>query len=365
MNHFSKDTKTALEAKEEAQRIAFGPVVFQAAQTMRRNGLLKVIREAGKAGITIEAAAEKTGLSHYGARVLMEAGLGMGALIVNDDRYSLTKTGFFLLSDPLTAVNMDFIGDVCYEGLADLDKSIENGKPEGLKVFGEWPTIYEGLSKLPKDIQTSWFNFDHYYSDGSFPLALPMVFETGVKNIIDIGGNTGKWAISCAQYAPDIHVTIMDLPGQVNMAMERIESLGLSDRISFHPVNILDEAQQFPRGHDGIWMSQFLDCFSDAEITSILKRCNTALDENGYVFILENFWDCQRFAAAAFSLQMTSLYFTAMANGNSQMYDSAVFKKCIEDAGLMIEKQIDHIGEGGHTLLICRKQKATQHFNHP
>ena len=30
---------------------------------------------------------------------------------------------------------MDFVHDVCYKGLFDLDKSIENGKPEGLKVF--------------------------------------------------------------------------------------------------------------------------------------------------------------------------------------------------------------------------------------
>ena len=53
MNHFSKDTKTAIEAKEEAQKIAFGPVIFQAAQSMRKTGLLKVIRDAGKLGITI------------------------------------------------------------------------------------------------------------------------------------------------------------------------------------------------------------------------------------------------------------------------------------------------------------------------
>ncbi|GAB2672805.1 methyltransferase [Flavihumibacter cheonanensis] len=355
MNHFSKDRLTAVEAKEAAQRVAFGPVMFQAAQAMRKNGLLQVIRDAGKAGITIEEAASRSGLSHYGARVLMEAGLGMGAFLLNEDKYTITKMGFFLLSDPLTNVNMNFIDDVCYDGLASLEESIATGKPVGLKVFGEWNTIYEALSKLPPQVQKSWFEFDHYYSDGSFPLVLPMVFATGVKKIIDIGGNTGKWSISCAQYAPDIYVTIMDLPGQVSMAQAKIRELGLEDRIHFHPVNILDENQQFPKGHDGIWMSQFLDCFSDAEITSILKRCYEAIDENGYVFILENFWDCQRFEGAAFSVQMTSLYFTALANGNSQMYDSKVFKKCIYDAGLRIEEQIDHIGEGGHTLLICRK----------
>lgn len=184
MNHFSKDQLTAVQAKEAAQRIAFGPVMFQAAQAMRKNGLLKTVRDAGKAGITIEEAAAKTGISHYGARVLMEAGLGMGVFLLNEDKYSITKTGFFLLADPLTNVNINFIDDVCYDGLAYLEESIATGKPVGLKVFGDqWSTIYEALSKLPPQVQKSWFEFDHYYSDGSFPLVLPMVFATGVKKL--------------------------------------------------------------------------------------------------------------------------------------------------------------------------------------
>ena len=40
---------------------------------------------------------------------------------------------------------MDFIHDVNYKGLFHLEESIETGKPEGLKEFGEWQTIYEGL----------------------------------------------------------------------------------------------------------------------------------------------------------------------------------------------------------------------------
>lgn len=361
MNLFSTDNLSALEAKEEAQKIAFGPVIFQAAQAMRKTGLLMAIRDAGKLGITIAQAAEKTGLSEYGARVLMEASLGMGVCTLNEGRYAITKTGFFLLFDDLTIANINFVDDVCYDGLAYLQESIETGKPAGLKVFGKWPTIYEGLSSLPEQVQKSWFAFDHHFSDGSFPIVLKHVLGLGIKKLIDIGGNTGKWAIACVQESPNIEVTMMDLPGQLRMAEKKITALGLNDRIHFHPVNILDEQEKFPHGHDAIWMSQFLDCFSEAEITSILKRCHEALDDYGYVLILENFWDCQKFRGAAFSIQMTSLYFTALANGNSQLYDSAVFKNAVFAAGFTIEKQIDYIGEAGHTLLVCRKEKTFSH----
>ena len=49
----------------------------------------------------------------------------------------------------MTRVNMDVVHDICYRGLFDLDKSIKEGKPAGLKTLGDWKTFYEGLSSLP------------------------------------------------------------------------------------------------------------------------------------------------------------------------------------------------------------------------
>ncbi len=356
MKFFSKDKKSAFEAKETAQWIAFGPVIFQVARVLKSKGILKLIEESRSTGLTIEEIAEKVKLSVYGVRVLLESGLGLGLVLVNESKYTLGKTGYFILHDPLTKANMDFVHDVNYKGLFYLDESIETGKPAGLTAFGKWDTIYEGLSQLPPHVQKSWFSFDHYFSDDAFPLVLPMVYKNGVKNILDIGGNTGKWTIASANHAPDIHITIMDLPGQLNVAKKKIEELGLNERVSFLPVNILDETVKFPKGFDAIWMSQFLDCFSEAEIVSILKRCYEALGENGQVIILEPFWDRQKFEIAAFCLQQTSIYFTALANGNSQMYSAEVFLKCIEEAGFDIVEQTDHIGLS-QTLLKCKKRK--------
>jgi ubiquinone/menaquinone biosynthesis C-methylase UbiE len=355
MNFFSKDKRTAFEAKEAAQWIAFGPVIFQAARVLRNSGILKLLEDS-KQGLTNEEIAQKAGLSNYGVRVLLESGLSLGLVLVNEKKYTLGKVGYFILNDALTRTNMDFIHDVNYPGLFYLDEAIETGKPAGLKTLGDWPTIYEGLSQLPPHIQKSWFSFDHYFSDDAFPLVLPMVYNGKIKKLLDIGGNTGKWAIASTKYDPNVHITIMDLPGQLNVAKQRIKELGLDERVDFLPVNILDETVKFPKGFDVIWMSQFLDCFSEAEIVSILKRCHEALDDDGQVMILEPYWDRQKFEIAAFCLQQTSLYFTALANGNSQMYSAEIFMKCIEEAGFEIVEQTDHIGLS-QTLMKCKKRK--------
>ncbi len=353
MNFFEKEKLSALQAKEEAQWITFAPFVFQATRVLRDSGILSLV-ESHREGITLEEITEKIKLPAYGIRVLVEAALGIGLLTLKEGKYKITKTTYFILHDELTKVNMDFTHDVCYNGMYFLEDSIKNQKPEGLKVFGNWNTIYEALStNLPEKVKESWFSFDHFYSDYAFPEALPFVYEHKPKKLLDIGGNTGKFSMASFEHDPDVKITIMDLPGYVETAREQIEKKGFGDRITFFPNNLLDESKTFPVGFDAIWMSQFLDCFSDDQIVSIVKRCKKALNPNGHIFILETFWDRQRFEASAFSLQQTSLYFTVMANGNSQMYDSKVFIKLLEKAGLEVQDQKDYIGVS-HTLLICK-----------
>ncbi|MBG9376668.1 methyltransferase domain-containing protein [Panacibacter sp. DH6] len=357
MQFFSTDKKSALEAKNMAQFIAFGPVIFQVARIMRNSGILHEIEASGSAGLTLQEIVARVQLPNYGVRVLLESGLGIGLVIINDERYRITKTGHFILHDPLTIVNMDFMHDVNYNGMFYLEDAIKNERPEGLKVFGNWQTIYEGLSQLPKHVQKSWFAFDHFFSDTAFPAVLPHVYNkhNHIKKLLDIGGNTGKWAIASTTFDPEVHITIMDLPGQLNVAKTTIAEKGLTDRVSFHPANILDATQPFPKGFDAIWMSQFLDCFSEDEITSIMQRCHEAIDENGFVYVLEAFWDKQRFEAAAFCLQQTSVYFTALANGNSQMYNSEIFKNAVLKGGFEIVEEINNIGLS-HTLWKLKKR---------
>lgn len=353
MMNYGSDEKSALQAKFDAQKIAFGPMMFQAALSLRNLGILEYVRKNRRNGSLIDDIAKELNLSVYGVKVLLEAGLSMELVYVRDDRFFITKTGTTILMDELTKVNMDFMQDINYLGFFHLEDSIKNGKPEGLKALGNWDTIYEGLSQLPEPAKSSWFNFDHYYSDYAFPEILPIVFANHPKKLMDIGGNTGRFSIQCAKHDPNVHVTILDHEGQLNMAFENIANEGLSDRIDGVPMNLLDHSKPYPKGADVIWMSQFLDCFSKADIVELLKRAKTAINPGGNIFILETIWDDQRFPASTFCLHATSLYFTCLANGNSQMYNTDDMLELIEQAGLTLEEKISDIGLS-HTLFKCK-----------
>jgi hypothetical protein len=166
---YTKEHLSARDAQRLAEFIAFGPIVFQVSRLMIKFGILDLLRDSDE-GLTISEIAKRTELSEYAAKVLLEASLTIGTVLVDKDtdRFTLSKTGWFLINDPATRVNIDFNHDVNYEGWFHLEEALKEGKPAGLKHFGPWSTVYEGLSQLPADVQKSWFGFDHFYSDSSF-----------------------------------------------------------------------------------------------------------------------------------------------------------------------------------------------------
>lgn len=349
---FDKDPLTALEAITAAQQLAFAPLAFQATAVLRDRGVLAALAGAVPGGLDMAEVAAATGLSTYASRVLLEAGLGLHIVWRRDERFHLGKLGRFLLEDEMTRINFDFTRDVCYQAAAHLDESLREGRPAGLKTLGPWATLYEGLSNLPEPARRSWFAFDHHYSDQAFPEVCERLAADPPPRLLDVGCNTGKWARLCLERLPECEIGLADLPIQLDVARAALRAAGLLERVRCHPTDLLDPQADLPHGYPLIWMSQLLDCFSEEQIVAILGKVRAALPPGGRLWILELFWDRQRFEAAAFSLQQTSLYFSCVANGNSQMYDSKVFLPLLTRAGLAATRVTDGIG-GFHTLVEC------------
>jgi len=346
----------AIDALEAAQRIAFAPFVFQATVSLRKLGILDLIFDKRKkGGISIDDISKELSISKYGIGVLLEIAESSDIVFKNkESNYEITKVGYFLNAHETVNVNMNFTNEVCYKGLFHLEESIKTGEPSGLKELGDWNTIYEGLSVLPPEIKKSWFEFDHHYSDGVFNDALEVVFRKHPKTIFDIGGNTGKFALSACNYSDDVNIKIIDLPGQLNVALSNIKNAGFENRVSGFEIDWLSEgALKIPTGANTIWMSQFLDCFSEEEILKILTTAVQSMDDDAELMIMETFTDRQKFDNAKFILEATSLYFTVLANGNSKMYPAEVFKQLIDKAGLLIKEDIA-VGEY-HTIFVCKK----------
>jgi hypothetical protein len=215
-----------------------------------KSGLLGAIESCGDAGAERSALATQTGLPDYGVGVLLEMAASAGVVEETGERYSIARVGSLLLHDRLTQVNFDFVHDVCYQGMFHLDAAIREGRPSGLQVFGDAPTIYQCLTELPEAAQRSWYAFDHYYSDRAFRAAAELVFQAPVRRLLDIGGNTGRWAARCLARDPAVEITLADLPGQLAKARDLLEGMGHGPRVDYHEVDLLGAGAALPGGFD-------------------------------------------------------------------------------------------------------------------
>jgi len=340
----------------EAQKIAFGPILFQVARLLRDWGIFELLQKVKKP-LSIEEIAKECDLSEYAVEVLCESGYSMGALDFKDEKYTITKIGYFLQNDEMTRANLNYNHDVNYLGLFYLDEALKKELPVGLhKAFKtDEPTIYPLLTKLPKKAKESWFGFDHFYSDAAFKTLVDIMAKKEIQTMLDVGGNTGKWAVALTKASKNTTVTILDHQPQIDEALKRAKENGVEGRVRGYAIDLLDHTLEFPGGVDAVWMSQFLDCFGKNDIVNLLRRAKKALNESGRVYIVEPFWDRQSHPIGAFCLINTSPYFTALANGQSKMYRASEFEAFANEAGLEVVEQIDALGFG-HTLMVCKTQ---------
>ena len=241
---FDRDPLSAMEAIAAAQHLAFAPLAFHATGALRDRGVLAALAQAGTTGLSEGEVVASTGLSTYAARVLLEAGLGLHIVWRRDARFHLGKVGHFLLNDEMTRVNFDFSRDVCYQAAARLDASLAEGRPAGLPTLGPWATLYEGLSVLPEPARTSWFAFDHFYSDQAFPAVLARLTAEPPARLLDVGCNTGRFSRLCMERLPQCQVGLADLPIQLATARAAIEQAGLAERARWHELDLLDERRR-------------------------------------------------------------------------------------------------------------------------
>ena len=82
---FTGDKIRAVDAKYEAQKIAFAPLTFQAVRAMLDLNILQLISDADDNGITADEISKKAGISKYGVDVLCEIALGMNLIKLTKD----------------------------------------------------------------------------------------------------------------------------------------------------------------------------------------------------------------------------------------------------------------------------------------
>jgi hypothetical protein len=123
--------------------------------------------------------------------------------------------------------------------------------------------------------------------------------------MLDIGGASGTYTIAFLRKNKEMRATIFDLEPVIPLARKRIETEGLSNRVSFVAGDFYKD--NLPTGYDLALLSAMIHQNSNDENLALYRKIFNALESGGTILIRDHIMDESRAkpsAGALFALNM-------------------------------------------------------------
>lgn len=105
------------------------------------------------------------------------------------------------------------------------------------------------------------------------------------RRLLDVGGGEGAFLVAAAAAAPQIRLTLFDLPAVTLRAQQRLSRAGLLDRTDIFSGDFLSDP--IPQGADLITLVRILHDHDDGGVVRILTSARAALPPGGALLIAE------------------------------------------------------------------------------
>ena len=137
------------------------------------------------------------------------------------------------------------------------------------------------------------------------PLVVQAVGAGGVKQLLDVGGGSGAYAIAFARANPALQAVVFDLAPVLPIAARHIAEAGLADRVTTRVGNL--RADDLGSGHDLVLLSAICHMLNPGENRDLLRRVFAALVPGGRVVIQDHIMSADKTSprgGALFALNM-------------------------------------------------------------
>lgn len=216
------------------------------------------------------------------AAVLLQAGVAIGLLQVKKGRYRTTQRGAALLGVPGLEAMISH-HDVLYRDLAD-PVAFFRGEVE-TELAGFWPYVFGAGGAVDPAVTDRYSNL---MADSQGLVAeetLRSISLKDTRHLMDVGGGSGAFLAHVAAAAPDLALTLFDLPLVAPTARGRFENLGIADRVQIVGGSFRDDP--LPQEADTITLVRVLYDHSDDTVRHLLSQVHAALPTGGRLIVSE------------------------------------------------------------------------------
>jgi hypothetical protein len=188
----------------------------------------------------------------------------------------LVATDFFSRLPQLLSSSEEFMSAAKLFELFDYSRCYDI-TPQNCLQASRWMKLTTMLTRYEAPVCCEYFDFNQHQS------------------MLDLGGNSGEFAVQVCRRAPAIQATVADLPVVCHVGERHVAAFAESSRIEFQPLHFVNDA--LPTGHDLITCKSVLHDWPDDLTETIIRKCFDALTAHGRLVIFERQqWDVSEHA---------------------------------------------------------------------
>lgn len=144
-----------------------------------------------------------------------------------------------------------------------------------------------GHDETPENLAHAarWMRFTTALTRHESPVLLDALDLSASRRMLDVGGNSGEFALQACRRHPALRATVLDLPVVCALGERHVAKAGDGARVAF--ARVPRDGGAYPAAHDLVTFKSMLHDWPDAHAVTFLRRAHEALPEGGRVAILE------------------------------------------------------------------------------
>ncbi len=272
------------------------------------------------------------GLPRDGAEILLAMLRGAGvAEPAERGRWQLTgaMTGLLARRGPALAARVRFIG-LAAADLLNAGTALLTDRPGFMSMANTFRFFrYDrALSTKASSLEDTapWVEYVTALSEREAPALAPLVPLAGCRRLLEIGGNSGAFALALLQRDVRLEASIIDLPAVCHLGRAHVGGRPGADRLSFVPGDARNV--DWPEA-DAVLFKSVLHDWQPAEAKAMLARAAAHVAPGGRVIVCErgpiSDEPALRGAAAAANLVFAPFY-----------RDPEFYSQALQDLGLRL-----------------------------
>lgn len=171
--------------------------------------------------------------------------------------------------------------------------------------------------------------------------------------VLDVGGGMGGWVAALAKAQPHLRLQLFDLPPVAALAHQKLQDLGLSQRITTHGGSFTQDA--LPTGADLATLVRVAHDHDDPTVLTVLRAIHAALPLGGTLLLAEPMAQSDGQASSTDPY----FHFYLMAMGSGRLRTPQALAALMTEAGFTHIEPVPNPMPLHAQLLVGRKSQAS------